>query len=197
MTVSYILLGVAGFIALVALLPRRSAPAMTAGPGRRCALAACGSTGIRRKRNVRKRRCAKRKRRPGKRLKAPTAALPAGRKADRQKVLAICRLVKEALKRLKLRLRVRTVECLLVYGGGDAAKTAVTYGELNAAVYALLGFAGSYLDIQNVNVDIRPDFENARLLVCGRIEIQGRVGNILLAFLRVFSISLYCKGHDK
>lgn len=99
--------------------------------------------------------------------------------ADR---LPACQRVAEAAETAPVR---PTVECLLIYGGGDAAKTAVTYGELNAAVYALLGFAGNYLEIQNVGMDIRPDFENARLLVRGKIEIQGRVGNILLAFLRV------------
>ena len=186
MTVFYILLGVAGFIALVALLPVTVRAGYDGGP--RAEVRVGGLRVYRYPPKKKRSEKAMRRAEKAARKEAESAdgSTPGGKeKLTAKKVLAICRLVKEALKRLKLRLRVRTVECLLVYGGGDAAKTAVTYGELNAAVYALLGFAGSYLDIQNVNVDIRPDFENARLLVCGRIEIQGRVGNILLAFLRV------------
>lgn len=100
-------------------------------------------------------------------------------------VLEICRLAKEAIRRMKLRLRVKRLECRIVYGSADAAQTAITYGRINAAVYSLIGFAGNYLSLDNIGVDIRPDFESARFLFCGKVEIAGRVGNILLAFFNV------------
>ena len=184
MTALYLILGVVGVITLVMLLPVTVCAGYDNGPWAQVRVG-----GLRVYRYPPKKKRAKKamwKAEKAARKEAAQAEDPKeGQKLTAKKALTVCRLVKESLKRLKLRLCVPTVECLLIYGGGDAAKTAVTYGELNAAVYALLGFAGNYLEIQNVGMDIRPDFENARLLVRGKIEIQGRVGNILLAFLRV------------
>ena len=134
MTVFYILLGVAGFIALVALLPVTVRAGYDGGP--RAEVRVGGLRVYRYPPKKKRSEKAMRRAEKAARKEAESAdgSTPGGKeKLTAKKVLAICRLVKEALKRLKLRLRVRTVECLLVYGGGDAAKTAVTYGELNAA----------------------------------------------------------------
>lgn len=87
--------------------------------------------------------------------------------------------IKRALKRLKRSVRIDPLSLSVVVADNDPAKTAQTYGYLNAAVWTLMPLAEDTFDIPDPAIHLEMDFENERIKAEGEFGASLRVIDIL------------------
>ena len=73
-------------------------------------------------------------------------------------VLDYIRSASPPVKRLFKKIRIRNVYIDYVVGTDDAAKTALKYGGLCAAIYSLIGTLQTYMDTKVKEINIEADF---------------------------------------
>lgn len=87
---------------------------------------------------------------------------------------------KGALGFLLRRFKLYRVRLDMIVARGDAARTAIAYGRVNAAVYGAYAAAQNFLNIGKPEISIRPNFTadrgDALLEVGGRLSPLGAVG---------------------
>ncbi|MBQ7726174.1 MAG: DUF2953 domain-containing protein [Clostridia bacterium] len=97
--------------------------------------------------------------------------------------------VGSVLKKFKKLLRHMVFDRLefsLVFAGDDAAQTAISYGELCAAVYPVFAFLDMASNVRMKQVNLRADFENGESKVQVGFAIRVRT---MLIFLGTFALS--------
>ena len=66
------------------------------------------------------------------------------------------------VKRLFKKIRIRDIYLDWVVGAGDGAKTAIKYGGVCAAVYPLIKWMTTYLDVRTKEINIEADFDGEK-----------------------------------
>ncbi len=95
------------------------------------------------------------------------------------------RLATGALERAKIRHRLSRIKLRIAYGSGDAASTAIAYGGINAAVYTLIGVYSRFGEAIEQDIVITPDFDQKSFDLEAEVFLSARVGNIMLAIIRI------------
>lgn len=73
------------------------------------------------------------------------------------------RLGAEALGTMRRRLVIKNMTCHLKVASGDAAKTAITYGQITAAVSALYPVLDRNLRLRHTDISVDADFEGSKM----------------------------------
>ena len=94
----------------------------------------------------------------GKSAKAPKKKKPKRNYSLIDMVLDYIRSASPPVKRLFKKIRIRNVYIDYVVGTDDAAKTALKYGGLCAAIYSLIGTLQTYMDTKVKEINIEADF---------------------------------------
>lgn len=100
----------------------------------------------------------------------------------------VIKRVAEKLLWLLKRLKIRNFRLDLSVRGDNAADTAIKYGGVCAAVYPLIAFLDSNLNIKLKNIDISPLFEGKKSSVSFSAQIKAEI-IVLLAV----AISAFCE----
>ena len=67
-------------------------------------------------------------------------------------------ITKIIITRFIKKIFFETIDIYIKAASSDAARTAMFYGELNAAIYPIIGFINSNKEVRNLKVIIEPDF---------------------------------------
>lgn len=96
-------------------------------------------------------------------------------------------LIVDFLKNIKLKLNIILKE-LTVYiscGDEDAAQTALLFGKMNAYAYTIDALIKSIVKVKNSDINISVDYNSNKIQFAGEANIFSRLGNILLALIRI------------
>lgn len=96
-------------------------------------------------------------------------------------------LIVDFLKNIKLKLNIIVKE-LTVYiscGDEDAAQTALLFGKMNAYAYTIDALIKSIVKVKNSDINISVDYNSNKIQFAGEANIFSRLGNILLALIRI------------
>ena len=99
----------------------------------------------------------------------------------------IFEIVTDFLKNFKWHLNI-TVKQLDVYiscGDEDAAQTALLFGKMNAYAYTVDALLKSIVKVNESNINISVDYNSQKIQFAGETNIFARLGNILLALIRL------------
>lgn len=92
--------------------------------------------------------------------------------------------IKRTLKRLKRSVRIDPLTLSLIVADSDPAKTAQTYGYLNAAVWTLMPLTEDAFDIPHPAIHLEMDYESERIKAEGEAGVSLRVIDVLaIAFV--------------
>ncbi len=80
-------------------------------------------------------------------------------KLDPEMIMDYVRSASPPIKRLFKKIRIRNIYLDWVVGSGDAAKTAIKYGGICAAVYPIVEWMTTYLDTKVKEINIEADFD--------------------------------------
>lgn len=76
----------------------------------------------------------------------------------------------------------------------DAAQTAIEYGEACAAIYTALSFFRNFIDIKHQDIQIKPIFQNFKVMQSSYIEFSChasiRLGSLTAAFIKLITMFL-------
>lgn len=107
-------------------------------------------------------------------------------------------IVGEALRGLKRRIRIDMLELnYTACGANDAAGAAMTFGYANAAVGAILPIFEENFELKDYHVHIGLDFKAKSPAIYLFISFSGRIGALLLFFVRIFLKFLKNYLHQK
>lgn len=98
-------------------------------------------------------------------------------------------LVKDHLRKLVRKIRIYKLELNMLVGGEDAAQTAITYGQVNAAVYSAYGLAGRVFNMAQPKIDIRPCFTSEESDIF--FELRARLLPLFLIRYAVFAAAQF------
>lgn len=90
-------------------------------------------------------------------------------------------------------LSVKSLNISAVLGTGDPMYTGILYGAVNAAVYGALGAADAKMKIKKYHVDIKSDFDNARLAAGIYAVIYTRLVHLYYAAAKAIIIFMKIK----
>ena len=98
-------------------------------------------------------------------------------------------------KRLLKKIRFRDIYIDYVVGSDDAAKTALKYGGICAAVYALLEWMKTYFSVKIGEVNIEADFgaEKDDIFVFGRVKLRISTALACIIWFGVRMLKTYLK----
>jgi len=99
----------------------------------------------------------------------------------------IYELIVDFLNNIKWQLNIIVKE-LTIYiscGDEDAAQTALLFGKMNAYAYTIDALIKSIVKVKNSNINISVDYNSNKIQFAGEAKIFSRLGNILLAIIRV------------
>lgn len=105
-------------------------------------------------------------------------------------------LCKTSVRLLRKYTRIKDISISINVGTGDAAVTAVSTGALWAAVYTLLGIAGSVIYIDKHNVNIVPDYTQPLFNAEGKCIIKSRIAYIIIIAITVLIKIKHLKGKE-
>lgn len=116
-------------------------------------------------------------------------------KALLKKIKAVYSAVRTDVKKLinyllTKALAVKELNISGVLGTGDPMYSGMLYGTVNGAVYGALGAAHAKMKVKKYNVDIKADFDNARLAAGIYAVVYVRILNIFSAAFRALWIYL-------
>ncbi len=94
-------------------------------------------------------------------------------------IFSIWGKAKPHIKRLFKKIRVTGVYADITVGGGDAAKTAISYGVHCAAVDGLAAFLDSMITFKAEKINIRADFELEKSVYYAKATVKLRVSTLL------------------
>ncbi len=114
---------------------------------------------------------------PDKKEKKPELGSPG-------RVLDIIRLAADSLGRLKKKLVIDRLEIRVVYGGADAAGTAMAYGGASAVLGTLVPVIDNAFTLKTRDFQLVPDFEKKTLEVRLRADFSLALGSLLWIGLR-------------
>ena len=102
------------------------------------------------------------------------------------------------VKRLFKKIRFRDIYMDYVVGSDDAAKTALKYGGICAAVYALLEWMKTYFSVKIGEVNIEADFsaEKDDIFVFGRVKLRISTALVCIIWLGVRMLRTYLKYNE-
>ena len=115
-----------------------------------------------------------------KQKKRPKKPKEKKKKWDRERIVVLIRLGLRALERLRRRLRVDELQLHLLVSTSDPYRTAMLYGSLNAAVYALLPALTQAVELRNQDIQIDVDFDRGQMEAYGRLLLRIYVGQLLV-----------------
>ncbi len=103
------------------------------------------------------------------------------------------------VKRLFKKIRFRDIYIDYVVGSDDAAKTALKYGGICAAVYSLLEWMKTYFSVKIGEVNIEADFgaEKDDIFVFGRVKLRISTALVCIIWLGVRMLKTYLKYNEK
>ena len=90
-------------------------------------------------------------------------------------------------------ISVKELNISALLGTGDPMYSGILYGTVNAAVYGFLGAAYAKMKIKDYNVDIKADFDNAKLSAGIYTVLYVRILNIFSIAFRALWIYLKVK----
>ena len=90
-------------------------------------------------------------------------------------------------------ISVKELNISALLGTGDPMYSGILYGTVNAAVYGFLGAAYAKMKIKDYNVDIKADFDNAKLSAGIYTGLYVRILNIFSIAFRALWIYLKVK----
>lgn len=108
-----------------------------------------------------------------------------------ENVRKIAELLKQALpevKKLLSHIRVRALKLYIRVADFDAAKTAVEYGAVSAAVYNLLAWLESFMDLSVKEINIISAFGEQNPSAKLYLKLKARVITLLCTAFRLFII---------
>lgn len=77
-------------------------------------------------------------------------------------------------------------------GTGDAMNTALVYGSASAVLYNTLGLLDKCINIKNINVEFKPDFNESKIFIDFESIIKTRIYNVValavIAFIRLIPL---------
>lgn len=99
-------------------------------------------------------------------------------KKDKKDIGEIISLVKDLIPVLTSFCRhitVKEIDIYVKHGTGDAAKTAIEYGEINAGIYSALALLKNAFRVKKQHLNIVPDFseEKTEYLINGKAYVFG------------------------
>lgn len=89
-------------------------------------------------------------------------------------------------------LSIKELNISALIGTGDPMYTGIVYGAVNAAVYGGLGAAYAKMKIKDYNVDIKADFDNAKLATGIYTVLYVRILNLFP--IAVYALRIYLKA---
>ncbi len=98
---------------------------------------------------------------------------------DLEMIMDFVRSASPPVKRLFKKIRVRNLYIDYVVGTDDAAKTAIKYGTICAALYPLIEWLTTYFSVQAQEVNIEADFSREKDDAFAYCEVKLRVGTAL------------------
>ena len=103
------------------------------------------------------------------------------------------------VKRLFKKIRFRDIYIDYVVGSDDAAKTALKYGGICAAVYSLIEWMKTYFSVKIGEVNIEADFgaEKDDIFVFGRMKLRISTALACIIWLGVRVLKTYLKYNEK
>ena len=116
-------------------------------------------------------------------------------KALLKKFKAVYSAVRDDVKKLinyllTKALAVKELNVSAVLGTGDPMYSGILYGTVNGAVYGVLGMAHAKMKVKKHNVDIKADFDNAKLAAGIYAVVYVRILSIFSAAFRALWIYL-------
>jgi hypothetical protein len=120
-----------------------------------------------------KKKKAKKKKGKPEEEKKPKKGASAGR------VIEIVRSASDALGRLRRKLTIDRLELNVVYGGGDAAATAVAYGAASAVLGTIVPLIENSFRLKKRDLGITPVFDRKTLEVFMSAQISAALGSLV------------------
>lgn len=114
---------------------------------------------------------------------------------DLEMIMDFVRSASPPVKRLFKKIRVQNLYIDYVVGTDDAAKTAIKYGTVCAALYPLIEWLTTYFSVQAREVNIEADFSRDKDDAFAYCEVKLRVGTALgcALWLGVRVLKIYMK----
>ncbi|MBQ3823787.1 MAG: DUF2953 domain-containing protein [Clostridia bacterium] len=100
------------------------------------------------------------------------------------------RLFFEILEVVKLRFRLFVFKLYLLYGTGDAAKTATDIGKMHAAVASFFALASNAVKVDPVDVVITPNFIDSSKKAETEIVLGLKILSAVITALRVYKTAV-------
>ena len=100
------------------------------------------------------------------------------------------RLFFEILEVIKLRFRLFVFKLYLLYGTGDAAKTATDIGKMHAAVASFFALASNAVKVDPVDVVITPNFIDSSKKAETEIVLGLKILSAVITALRVYKTAV-------
>lgn len=100
------------------------------------------------------------------------------------------RLFFEILEVIKLRFRLFVFRLYLLYGTGDAAKTATDIGKMHAAVASFFALASNAVKVDPVDVVITPNFIDSSKKAETEIVLGLKILSAVITALRVYKTAV-------
>lgn len=97
--------------------------------------------------------------------------------------------LKECLVHIKFvlkHIKFEKIRLSLVYGSGDAADTAIKYGEICTAVYPVLSLLDSASNVKFKKIDIKSDFKEQKTEFSFSASVKTRIFFLLVAAFRLY-----------
>ena len=111
--------------------------------------------------------------------KAPKKKKPKRNYALMDMILDYVKSASPPIKRLFKKIRIRDVYIDYVVGSDDAAKTALKYGGLCAAIYSLFGTLQTYMDTKVKEINIEADFSAEKDDIFAYLTVKLRVSTAI------------------
>lgn len=103
-----------------------------------------------------------------------------------KKVMAYLKDCLVHIKSLLRHIKIEKIRLNLIYGGNDAADTAVKYGEICSAVYPVLSLLDTAKNISFKKINVASDFQTERADFDFSLSVKSQIYFMLLAAFRLY-----------
>ena len=91
------------------------------------------------------------------------------------------------IKGLLKHIKIKGIKLDIIIAEGDAAKTAIEYGGVCAAVYPVLSLLESIADVEYKAINVTSDFEGSKSDISFEATIRSRIFFLLIALFKIYS----------